>query len=53
MGCDTCPEQQRERQLEHVESHIPDESIVGVKSEIIVPDLLWTGNARQCWYLVL
>jgi hypothetical protein len=42
MGCDARPEQQRELQLEHVESHVPDESVVGVKSEIDVPDLLWT-----------
>lgn len=34
-GCDARPEQ-RERQLEHVKSHVPDESIVGVKSEIII-----------------
>lgn len=52
MGCDARPEQ-RERQLEHVESHVPDESIVGVKPETIVPDLLWTENTRQCWCLAL
>jgi len=44
MGCDARPEQHLERQLEHIESHVPDESIVGVKSEIIAPDLLWTKN---------
>ena len=53
MGYDARPEQQRERQLEHVESHVPDESIVGVKSEIIVLDLLWTEMLVSCSVKVL